>query len=50
MRKDDSKVNEWCKHTRNAGGYGRRGINKRVRKNIKRFLQKLFRRESKQEE
>ncbi|MFA5766868.1 MAG: hypothetical protein WC919_03015 [Candidatus Paceibacterota bacterium] len=40
MRKDDSNVKEWVKHTRNAGGYGKRGVNKRVRKNAKRQLQR----------
>jgi hypothetical protein len=41
MRKDESGVSEWCKHTRNAGGKGgRRMVNKRVRKNVKRQLQK----------
>ena len=32
MRKDASKVREYAKHTRNAGGYGKRGVNKRVRR------------------
>lgn len=35
MKKDDSGVKEWVKHTRNAGGYGRRGVNKRNRLRIK---------------
>jgi hypothetical protein len=26
MRKDDSNVREYAKHTRNAGGYGKRGV------------------------
>lgn len=30
MRKDDSRVNEWCSHTRNAA-VGKSGVNKRVR-------------------
>ena len=38
MRKDESKVREYAKHTRNAGGYGKRGANKRVRKNVKRAI------------
>ena len=40
MRKDESKVREYAKHTRNAGGYGKRGVNKRVRKNVKQVLHK----------
>jgi hypothetical protein len=40
MRKDDSNVRERVKHTRNAGGYGKRGVNKRVRKNAKQQLQR----------
>jgi len=35
MRKDDSGIKEWCKHTRNANGYGRRGVNKRNRQAVK---------------
>lgn len=35
MKKDESYVSEWAKHTRNAAGYGRRGVNKRVRKHAK---------------
>ena len=37
MRKDDSKIREHCKHTRNAqrGGGGRRLVNKAVRRNAK---------------
>lgn len=38
MRKDESKVREYPKHTRNAGGYGKRGVNKRVRNNVKQAL------------
>lgn len=40
MRKDESKVGEWCKHTRNANGYGRRGVNKRVRKNVRESIRR----------
>jgi hypothetical protein len=40
MRKDESKVSEWCKHTRNARGLGKRGVNKRVRKHVKDTLQR----------
>ncbi len=39
MRKDDSGVHEWCKHTKNSV-YGKRGINKRVRKHAKDALAK----------
>jgi len=36
MRKDESSVREYCKHTRKKGGKGlRRQVNKGVRKNVK---------------
>lgn len=31
MRKDESGVNEWCRHTRNTA-VGKRGVNKRNRR------------------
>ena len=45
MRKDESGVKEWCKHTNNIFGTkprsgGRRFINKRVRLNVKKNLKK----------
>ena len=39
MKKDDSNVGEWAKHVRNTK-YGKRGINKRNRKNGKAKVQK----------
>jgi len=36
MKKDESKISEWCKHTRKI----RRRVNKAVRKNVKRELQR----------
>lgn len=39
MRKDESNVREWCKHTKNVYG-GRRRVNKGVRKNVKLELKK----------
>jgi hypothetical protein len=39
MRKDEAKRHEWCKHSRNSA-CGRRGHNKRVRKNVKAALRK----------
>ncbi len=39
MRKDDSGIHEWCKHTKNAAG-GKWGVNKRVRKHAKDALTK----------
>ncbi len=39
MRKDDSGVHEWCKHTKNTA-HGKRGINKLVRKHAKDALNK----------
>ena len=40
MRKDESGVKEYAKHTRNAGAYSKRGVNKRARKNAKINLQR----------
>lgn len=42
MRKDESGVHEYCKHSRNAerGRAGRRMVNKRVRKNVKATLRR----------
>lgn len=45
MRKDESGVSSWCKHTSNelgtsGGRANRRYINRRVRINVKRAIQK----------
>lgn len=40
MRKDDSGLGEWCKHTGNVYG-GRRRVNRVGRLNVKRHLQKV---------
>lgn len=44
MKKDESGISGWCKHTSNtfgeAGKSSRRIINKRVRLNVKRNLKK----------
>ena len=34
MRKDEGKSCDWCAHSRNSQ-YGRRGHNKRVRRNVR---------------
>jgi len=34
MRKDDSGIREWCKHTKNAA-QGKRGVNKTNRRKVK---------------
>jgi hypothetical protein len=41
MRKDESKVSEWCKHTRGKNGKGlRRRVNKGVRRNVKSVIRR----------
>ena len=41
MRKDESNVNEYCKHTRKNKGKGlRRQVNKGVRRNVKAALKR----------
>ena len=46
MKKDESGVRSWCKHTNNElgtkSGDGRRYINKRVRLNVKRIIRVEF--------
>ena len=39
MRKDDSKIHEWVKHTRNVNG-GKRRVNKTNRRIAKKQLRK----------
>lgn len=41
MRKDDSNIKEWCKHTRNSCG-GRRRVNKANRRNVKMMIKREF--------
>ena len=40
MRKDESGTSKWVKHTKNTK-YGKAGINRRVRKNVKNHINKL---------